>query len=278
MRRTSLTALVLIALFSNGCFLWTNREEGETLKQDVQHLKDRLVQVESENEEDRQRLTEMIERARTEVVNLEETLTRATRILARNSADFGAEMETLKDSMRTVDGSLAEIEHEIGLMGTRVDNTDRKVNEFALAAGLDLPVDESKVPAKAKEHFSMIRDSLATGRYGEVRSLAKLYIQRYPKDGKADDAQLMIGKSYLEQKRWAKALGALRRFTDRYPKSPLTPEVLYEMAGAFYKLGVCNDARILLDAVTSRYKSSPFAKKASKLQADINNNKARCTS
>lgn len=278
MKRTSPAVLILIMLFLNGCFLWTNREEGETLKNDVQHLKDRLAQAEGETEEERQRLTEMIERARIEVTNLEETLTRATRILARNSADFGAEMETLKDRIGAIDGSLAEIEHEVGLIGTRVDLTDRKVDEFALAAGLDLPVDESSVPAKAKEHFSMIRDSLAARRYGEVRSLAKLYLQRYPEDGKADDVQFMIGKSYLEQKRWAKALGALHRFTDKYPKSPLNPEVLYEMAVAFYKLGVCNDARILLDAVTSRYKSSPFAKKAGKLQADINKNKDRCTS
>ena len=69
MTRTLLTALVLIAFFSNGCFLWTNREEGETLKKDVQHLKDRLAQVESETEDERQRLTDMIDRARTELVD-----------------------------------------------------------------------------------------------------------------------------------------------------------------------------------------------------------------
>ncbi|MCP4675386.1 MAG: tetratricopeptide repeat protein [Deltaproteobacteria bacterium] len=269
---------IACSLIASSCFWVTTKEEGHVLRQDIQHVEDRITKMENELEQDRQHLTEMIERARTDVEKLEETLTRATRVLARNSADFGAEMETLKDKMRAVDGSLAEIRHDLEESAKKVAAADKKVNEFALAAGIDMPVDESKVPSKPDALIEMIKDSLAAGRYGEVRSLANHFLKRHPKHKGADDAQLYIARSYLRQKRWAKALGALRRFADKYPKSELTPEVLYEMASAFFALGDCTDARILIDAVTGRYKKSPFAEKARNLSEHIKKNKSRCTS
>ena len=90
--------------------------------------------------------------------------------------------------------------------------------------------------------------------------------------------QFLIARSFIEQKRWAKALGALRQFTDVYPKSELNPEVLYEMASAFFQLGDCTDARVLVDTIASKHKDSPFAAKASDLLQEINRQKARCSS
>jgi TolA-binding protein len=268
----------LVGLLTSGCFLWTSRKDGDAMRAELQGLEERTVKLESELEADRARLTDMIERARGDMVELEETLTRATRVLARNSADFGAEVESVKDKLREVDGTLAEMGYEVEQMGKRVEGSERKVNDFALAAGLDLPVDDEKVPDGAQKHLAAIKDSLAAGRYGEARSLAKIFHDRYPKDEGADEVQLLIARSYLEQKRWAKALGALRRFTDRYPKSELTPEALYEMANAFYQLGDCTDARILVEAITSRHQKSPFADKARALMDTMNGKGARCTS
>ena len=63
------------------------------------------------------------------------------------------------------------------------------------------------------------------------------------------------------------------------PEEPGTKaKVLYEMARSFYSMGDCTDARILIDALTSRHKNSPFAKKAVQLRETINKNKSRCTS
>lgn len=277
-RAIHISLALLAGLSCTSCFLWTTKNDGETIKQDMQHLEDRLSQVESETGERQQRLEEMIDRARVEVESLEETLTKATRVLARNSADFGAEMESLKSDMRSFKGTLAEIDHALDEMSRKVEESDRKVNEFAIAAGLDIPVDESRVPDKEGSHLDEIKKSLAAGRYGECRSLAKVFLERYPKSGDADEVQLLIARSYVEQKRWAKALGALRRFTDRYPKSRHAPEVLYEMANAFFQLGDCTDARILVEAIRTRHKGSPFAAKAEKLQQTMLKQKHRCTS
>jgi TolA-binding protein len=279
MRKTILKLFFIVSLFLfNGCFLWTTRDDGELLKQEVQHLKDRVTKLEDDTGKNQKKLSEMIDHAQQEVKSLEETLTKATRVLARNSADFGAEMETVKDQIMKFEGGISEIKHDLSQMQKNIDKTQKKINEFALAAGLDLPIDESAVPKTAKEHFNAINRSMSAGRYGEVRSLARLYLKRYPKDRRCDMVQLAIGRSYINQRRYSKALGALRLFTDKYPKSRHMAEALYEMANAFFKLGVCTDAKILIDTILKRYKSSPFAKKAAILKQTIDSSKSRCTS
>lgn len=273
-----LVAALALGAAQAGCFLWTTRDDGETLKIRTKQLEDKLAKIEGDSAAERTRLTEMIDTARAQIAELEETLSKATRVLARNSADFGAEMETLKDQLRASDGALAELQHQIETVSAQTEEANRKVVDFALAAGLDLPIDAARVPEKPKDHFDMIKASYEAGRYGEARELAKLYLQRYPKDDAADDVQFLVARSFVAQKRWAKALGALRQFTDVYPKSELNPEVLYEMASAFFQLGDCTDARVLVDTIASKHKDSPFAAKAQILMQEINKQKSRCSS
>ncbi|MDD5309128.1 MAG: tetratricopeptide repeat protein [Deltaproteobacteria bacterium] len=266
------------SLLCASCFLWTTKDDGTALRRDVDQLREREARMETEAKADRAKLTEMIDRARADLVSMEDTLTKATRVLARNSADFGAEMETIKDRQNEIDGALAEMRHGIEELGKTLVETQSKVNDFALAAGLDLPVDAAKVPAKPEDHLAAIKDALANGRYGEVRSLAKIFLDRYPTSTDADDVQLLTAKSYLEQKRWAKALGVLRQFTEKYPKSELAPEVLFEMTRAFFELGDCTDARVLVEALGARHAKSPFAARAKELETSMLKEKSRCTS
>jgi TolA-binding protein len=270
--------LVVCSLSTASCAWVTTKTEGEALREEVRQVEARVEKIDSYLQEEKAHLTEMIERARSHVEQLEETLTRATRVLARNSADFGADMETIKDKLREVDGALAEIRYEVEESQKKVDAANLKVDNFARAAGLDVPVDSSQVPETAEEHIKVIKDAYAADRYGEVRSLCELFLARHPKDQSAELAQYYIAKTYLAQKRWAKALGALKKFTDSYPKSKMTPEVLYEMSRAFFSLGDCTDARILTEALTTRHAKSPFAAKAKKLNEQMKKNKALCTS
>lgn len=263
---------------SSGCFWFTSQNEGEELNREVRYLKDRLTRVESEQQEKLANLTGMIDRARGEVDKLEDTLTKATRILARNSADFGADMETLKERLRQIDGTLAEVRHEMDQTTQKIEATNKKVLDVASAAGLDIPVDEAAVPADPDAHFKLIADAYNTGRHGEARSFAELFLKRYPSHKTADEAQLYIARSYMAQKRWSKALGPLRTFTEKFPNSPRAPEGLYAMAECFFNMGDCTDARILVEAVITRHKNSEFAAKARELGETMRKNKAKCTS
>lgn len=276
--KLSFGLLVGMLCLSSGCFWFTSKNEGEELSREVQHLKDRIGQIENEQQEKLSNLTGMIDRARGEVDKLEETLTKATRVLARNSADFGADMESIKERLRKIDGTLAEVRYDMDQTVKQIEATNKKVIDVASAAGLDIPVDEATVPTDANAHFKLISDSFSAGRHGEVRSLAALFLKRHPGHNSADEAQLYIARSYMAQKRWSKALGPLRAFTDKYPKSARVPEALYNMAECFFNMGDCTDARILVEALTTRHKGSEYAKKARALGDTMRKNKSKCTS
>ncbi len=276
--RNTMIVLALLLTMSSGCFWFTSKKKGEELNKEMQHLESRVTQVENEQQEKLAYLTGMIDRARGEVDKLEDTLTKATRVLARNSADFGADMEVMKEHLREIDGTLAEVRHDMDQTMKQIEATNKKVLDVAAAAGLDIPVDEAEVPTDPDAHFKLIVDSFNAGKHGEVRSLAELFLKRYPKHKSADEAQLYIARSYMAQKRWSKALGPLRTFTDRYPNSPRTPEALYSMAECFFNMGDCTDARILVEAVTTRHKNSEFAGKARALGETMRKNKSQCTS
>ena len=270
--------MLVAGLLSTSCGLITTQKEGDALRRDVIDMQARLESLEKAASQNREQLMELIERARTEMENLQITLRKATAVLARNSADFGAEMETVEDRIRVLEGTLAELDHKVGETDKKMDATNRKVYGFAMAAGLDLPVDESKIPKGESAHFKEINKSYDALRYGEARSLCKIFFERYRGSKRADDVQLMVAQSYMAQKRWAKSLGALKQFTDTYPKSDLTAEVYFSTARAFFMLGDCTDARLLCEAITSKFPRSPFAKKASALVGEMNVKKARCTS
>lgn len=248
------------------------------MKQDVDHLADRLDKLEHDADKGRKELASMIERAQKQVRDMEDTLSKATRVLARNSADFGAEMEEVKNELASSRGAGAEIQNELELLKADLEKSNKKIIDVALAAGLDLPVDEDSVPKTESEHFDKIKSSFSKERYGESRSLAILYQDRYPKGKDLDEVQLIVGKSYILQKKYSKALGALRRFVDLFPKSKHNAEALYEMGNAFFMLGDCTDANVLADTVISRYASSPFAEKSKKLKEEMVERQARCTS
>lgn len=274
--RSSVFAFLALALAQSGCIAL--RSQTDRIEQKTQDLETRVAKLENEIEEEQKRLTTMIDRAHEDVEKLEETLTKATRVLARNSADFGAEMETVKNKLRAIDGALAEIRYDVKEFGKQAEQAAKRVNDVALAAGLDVAIDESEVPEGAGAHFQSIKTAFAAGKFSEVRALGTVYLERYPKNADADDVHLYVAKSYLEQKRWAKALGSLRRFTDVYPTSEHAPEVLYDMAWCFFNLGDCTDARILVEAVQARHRKSPFATKAKELADQMKKNKSRCTS
>jgi TolA-binding protein len=270
--------LAAIGCLCSGCFWFTSKSKGEEMKTEIQHLQDRLVQVENEQQEKLSNLTGMIDRARGEVDKLEDTLTKATRVLARNSADFGSDMESAKEHLREIDGSLAEVRHDMDQTLQQLEATNKKILDIASAAGLDIPIDASKVPPDPDQHFKAIIDAFGAGRHGEVRSLAQLFVDKYPKHKSVEEAQLYIARSYMAQKRWSKALGPLRAFTDKYPNSPFAPEALYSMAECFFNMGDCTDARILVEALTTRHKGTDWAQKARTLGETMRKNKAQCTS
>jgi TolA-binding protein len=89
-------------------------------------------------------------------------------------------------------------------------------------------------------------------------------VERYPKDDRADNAQYMIGSSYLKQGQAAAALGEFQKVLSTYRKGDAIDETLYDMAQAFLQVRSCNDAGTALKALLKNHKKSPLYGQAKK--------------
>lgn len=258
--------VLIIALASSslsGCFLWTTRGQGDTLRTEAEERDRRLAELETGAREDRDRLRQELEHARAKIAELEEVLERATRVVTRNSADLGADVEAIRGQLATLEGSIAEVRNANEATARDLNRTrselDNRLDIVTRRANIDQPLSEDEIPSDALEHFREGYRSFEAEEYARARSLFREFVRRHPEHEDTDSAHYWVGKSYLQQNRPASALGAFRLVPQG---SDAHDEALLGMADAFYQLHACTDARTALEVLIQRYPESPLNRQA----------------
>jgi len=199
---------------------------------------------------------------------LEEALAEASRVLRRNSADQGLQIEQIQQRLATMEGQMAELRHESsGTSKAQAEQSlelQRRLSEVARAAGMDVPIDLGEIPKSKKAHWDALTKAYRINKYSYTRGLARAYVERYPKDEHADDAQYMIGSSYLKQGQAAAALGEFQKVLSTYRRGDAIDKTLYDMSQAFLEVRSCNDAGTALKALLRNHKGSKLVPQAKK--------------
>ena len=166
-----------------------------------------------------------------------------------------------------MEGQLAEIRIENAgaaeAQAQRSLEMQRQLSEVARAAGMDVPLESGEIPAEQEASTGRPSDkAYRIDKHSYARALARAYVARYPKDDRADNAQYMIGSSYLQQGQAAAALGEFQKVISTYRDGDAIDETLYDMSQAFLKVRACNDAGTALRALLKNHKGSPLYKQA----------------
>ena len=263
----------------SGCY---GKAAGNTLRSETDDQERRLQNLEAGFVSERQRINESIEQVTAKLAQLETVLEQATEVVKRNSADTGMNVAEMQSTLQALQGQLAEVQNNLSQtqrqLGEQQVATDRRIQSFARRAGIDMPVDGSKVPTKKSDHYSLAEKALTQGDHSTARALMREYIKRYPGDSKADDFQYQLGKSYLSKGRPAGALGEFRKLLANYPSSDVIDKTLYDMGEAFFELHACTDAKSAFNALIKSKPRSPLAAKAKKRLRVIRRSKSTCTS
>lgn len=265
--------LVLGSTMLSGCFLWTTRGEGDRLEAEGRDREQRLRALESGMREEREQLRAEVQRAKQKVAELEQVLERATAVVTRNSADLGAEVQTIREQLAQLEGQIAELanasEQTRRELSEQRTALDARIEAFARRAGVDMPVDQAAVPQDRAEHWSAAGRAHAANEHSQARALLREYIRRYPQDDKVDDALYMIGTSYVREGRPASALGEFRRVIAEHGQGDMVDDTLLAMAEAFYRLHACTDARGALDALIRAHPRSPLIREARAMLREV---------
>ncbi len=243
---SGLLALWLCLTLSSGCI--------SQMQSDIRANQQRLDSLEADLEAKRK--------------ELEETLAEASRVLRRNSADQGLQIEDIQKRLAVLEGDIAELHNE-SIRSTQAQaqrslELQRQLTEVARAAGMDVALDPTEIPQSKSAHWEALSKAYRINKYSYTRALGRAFVERYPKDEKADDAQYMIGSSYLKQGQAAAALGEFQKVISTYRKGDALDETLFDMAQAFLQVRSCNDAETALKALLKNHHKSPLVPEAKK--------------
>jgi TolA-binding protein len=180
-----LAAVLLLAATGTGCFWTTTKSEGQALRRDVTVLQGRLDTKEKELD--------------TQVKQLQSVIDDATKVLKRNSADIGADVEKLAADIRTANGLVAAINNNINELKVAFDKY-RKDNDARMDSLEQrvAQIESGKPTANSSpdELWKLGTQAFEAARYNDALEIYKRLVQTYPTHARADDAQYFRGQAY----------------------------------------------------------------------------------
>ncbi len=258
------------SLVGSGCFWVTTKSEGEALRKDLTLVQSRLDAKEKTLDD--------------QIAQLQKVLEDATKVLKRNSADIGADVDSLRNDVRTANGLVTTVNNSINELKQAFD-TYRKGNDARMDAIEQrvIQIESGKATASSspEELWKLGSTAFEAARYNDAIEIFKRLSQTYPTHDRAAEAVYFRGQSYSNLKDWDHAIGVYQQLYDKYPTSALADDGLYFAAVAANQLKNCTEARTYLGLIKQKYPKSNVTKQVDELDRAIKKdfkNKAKCSS
>lgn len=247
-----------LSVGATGCFWVTTKHEGKKLKTQVQGVEVRVTNYEGKLD--------------SKLKKLQIVLDQATKILKRNSANLGADMDSMRAEMRKMRGLLgaakkfsddarADVQKLNKAMGAKLEMVTNRINAIDLRLqGIEKAA--ANPPQKASDYYRDGRAAFAKKNWDEAIRAFKNVAIRFPHHSRADDAQYYRAESHFRAKRYTKAVREFQKVFEKFATSSWADDSLFRAAEAAEKLKQCQVARVYLVLLRKKYKRSPFKRRA----------------
>jgi tol-pal system protein YbgF len=269
-----LPTIILGAALLPGCFWTTTKSEGKALRRDVDDLEVRMTKKEEDTAG--------------KVGELKRVLDEATKILKRNSADIGADVETLRNDIRVSTGLVSAAKNMIDEMKAEQDRYKASNDERVAALEARLAVLEGRggggtpvVTGNPDELWTQATAAFGQKKWNDAREAFKKITLGFPTHDRADDAQYFRGETYFQEDAMDAAIGEYQKVWEKFADSALADDALFRAGEAAEKLKNCTEARAYFSALKQKYPKSNLLKKAEdkdKALKSAAKNKAKCAS
>jgi TolA-binding protein len=260
-------SLLLLVTAAGAC---VTSGEGDKMKADISNLRERVEAMDRRDSDINEQVT-----------RLRAVLDEATGLLKRNSADLGSKVAKNESDLAALNGQLEEARHLL-------DDLQRKVNEQqSRLGGIETTTNkivDKVAPTIPEDKETLWREAqtrLNGGMRDDARRFFRSFIQRFPQDARAPQAQIFVGQSFAVEGKHTQAAAEFQKVVDTYRNAPEVPEAMWLLAQSFVELKFCSDARVLLQDMEKRYPRSNRIKdvkvKLRELQK-IGRDKRLCTS
>ncbi len=205
------------------------------------------------------------------VKQLDDSIDRATKMLARNSADLGTQVDTFSQEMASFAGRLETLQRTIdaarteiaAVKTTQVDLTTRLESiERQLGIRPGVPGETVTPTVDKTVLFDGALAKLQAGQNADARNQFRTFLQAFPQDDKADEAQYYVGQSFYKEKEYEKAIAEFQRVVDVFPKSEMADDAFLQAGVSALDGKLCVEAGAYLGELVRRFPTSPLAKTA----------------
>jgi tol-pal system protein YbgF len=120
---------------------------------------------------------------------------------------------------------------------------------------------------QAGEDYRAAVELVKAGKSDEAVSALHAFLQHYPRNDYADNAQYWLGEVYYAQKDYQHALAEFRATIETYPRGNKVPDALLKVGFCYASLGQADKAKAVLEQVINLYpKTEPAALAAKRLE------------
>jgi len=243
--------LLLIALLSTACV--TTAQEGEQMRQDIAALRTDLKKEVDVTAADRQK-------DQTRAKALQDALDQLSRAARKSGADLAVDVEKNQNDLAALRGQLEVIQHKLDALEKASAEHQKSlegVNQFVAQQKK-----EQERPTDRGALYNLARQKLDQGQPAKARELFADFLNRYPKDELAANAQYWLGETYYADKKWNDAIVEFQKVIKDYKGSEKAPDALLKIGMSFQAQGDCQNALLFFDEVAQAHKGAPAAKTA----------------
>jgi tol-pal system protein YbgF len=120
---------------------------------------------------------------------------------------------------------------------------------------------------QAADDYRAAVELVRAGKSDEAISALHAFLQHYPRNDYADNAQYWLGEVYYAQKDYQHALAEFRATIETYPRGNKVPDALLKVGFCYQSLGQTEKAKAVLEQVVNLYpKTEPAALAARRLE------------
>jgi TolA-binding protein len=256
------------ALAVSGCFWTTTKSEGQAMRRDIDTLQSKIS--------DKEKVLDG------QIGELKQVLDDATKILKRNSADLGADVDKLRDDIRVATGLVTAVGNEMATLREQVAKDSERIAAMDARLGaLEAKAPNPANPGTPDEIWTLGKTAFEAQRWVEAHDLFKKLVVSFPTHVRAPDAQYFRAEALLKKGDVDGAIGEYQKLVDKYGDSQLADDALYRAGEAAYSLKNCTEARAYYGLLKQKYAKSTLIKQAEAKDKEIKGalkNKAKCTS
>ena len=195
------------------------------------------------------------------------------------SGDLAQDMRQLRTTLDQQGQELQMVSRQLVELQNRQQQQAREIDQLrqsSLSAGgayqsTSLPRTSGSTAMQGQDEGSPTEVYLqafgdyASGRYQSAVLGFETFLQRFPNNSYASNAQFWLADCYFNQQQYALAIPQFERVLNEYSGAAKNPEALYKIAIAHLQLGATDEARQTVDILNQRYPKSKATQKAQEL-------------